>query len=160
MLKKMGRSGPFFISGEDMELHSLLETTLSGLGYELVDLEIGDRGKLIRLFIDKAGGVNIDDCALVSNHVTRLLAVELDYDYSRLEVSSPGLDRPLKKEGDFVRFVGETVQVKLRLALQGRKKFVGVLKGFQDGCILLDVDGSPVSLDLSSVDRARLVPRF
>lgn len=160
MPKKMGRSGPFFISGEDMELHSLLETTLSGLGYELVDLEIGDRGKLIRLFIDKPGGVNIDDCALVSNHVTRLLAVELDYDYSRLEVSSPGLDRPLKKEADFIRFVGETAQIKVRLALQGRKKFVGILKGFQDGCVLLDVEGELVSLELSNVDRARLVPRF
>ena len=160
MTKKMGRSGPFFISGEDMELHSLLETTLSGLGYELVDLEIGDRGKLIRLFIDKPGGVNIDDCALVSNHVTRLLAVELDYDYSRLEVSSPGLDRPLKKESDFTRFVGETAQVKLRLPHDGRKKFVGVLKGWQDGCLLLEVDGNVMALDFSNVDKAKLVPRF
>jgi len=156
----MGRRGPFFISGGDMELHSLLESTLSGLGYELVDLEIGDRGKLLRLFIDKPEGVNIDDCSLVSNHITRLLAVELDYDYARLEVSSPGLDRPLKKEADFIRFSGETAQVKLRLPLQGRKKFIGILKGVQDGCLQLEVEGHLMALDLANIDKARLVPKF
>lgn len=156
----MGRRGPFFISGEDMELHSLLESTLSGLGYELVDLEIGDRGKLLRLFIDSPDGVNIEDCALVSNHVTRLLAVELDYDYGRLEVSSPGLDRPLKKEADFVRFSGESAQIKLRLPLQGQKKFVGLLKGVKDGFLQLDVDGKVLDLELANIDKARLVPKF
>lgn len=156
----MGRRGPFFISGEDMELHSLLEATLSGLGYELVDLEIGDRGKLLRLFIDRPEGVNIEDCALVSNHVTRLLAVEFDYDYGRLEVSSPGLDRPLKKEADFMRFSGESAQIKLRLPLQGQKKFVGVLRGIKDGFLQLDVDGNVLDIELANIDKAKLVPRF
>ncbi len=138
----------------------MLESTLSGLGYELVDLEIGDRGKLLRLFIDSPDGVNIEDCALVSNHVTRLLAVELDYDYGRLEVSSPGLDRPLKKEADFVRFSGESAQIKLRLPLQGQKKFVGLLKGVKDGFLQLDVDGKVLDLELANIDKARLVPKF
>jgi ribosome maturation factor RimP len=156
----MGRRGPFFICGEDMELNSLLESTLLGLGYEMVDLEMSNHGKLLRLFIDKPGGVNIDDCALVSNHVSRLLAVEMDFDYDRLEVSSPGLDRPLKKESDFSRYCGETAQIKLRVPLQGRKKFVGVLKSVQDGCVQIEVDGNVVDLALSNIDKARLVPQF
>lgn len=156
----MGRRGPFFICGEDMELNSLLESTLQGLGYEMVDLEMSNHGKLLRLFIDKPGGVNIDDCALVSNHISRLLAVEMDFDYDRLEVSSPGLDRPLRKEADFVRFCGEKAQIKLRVPLQGRKKFVGTLKSVQDGQVQLDVEGNIVDFALSNIDKARLVPQF
>lgn len=143
-----------------MELHSLLESTLSGLGYEMVDLEISNRGKLLRLFIDKPDGINIDDCSLVSNHVSRLLAVEMDFDYDRLEVSSPGLDRPLKKVSDFHRFSGETVALKLRVPLQGRKKFDGVLQGVEDGQILMEVDGNIMRFDLENIDKARLVPKF
>ncbi len=156
----MGRRGPFFICGGDMELNSLLESTLQGLGYEMVDLEMSNHGKLLRLFIDKPGGINIDDCALVSNHISRLLAVEMDFDYDRLEVSSPGLDRPLRKEADFVRFCGETAQVKLRVPLQGRKKFVGILKSVQDGQVQLEVEGNVVDLAISNIDKARLVPQF
>jgi ribosome maturation factor RimP len=156
----MGRRGPFFICGEIMELYSLLESTLSGLGYELVDLEISNRGKLLRLFIDKEDGINIDDCALVSNHISRLLAVEMDFDYDRLEVSSPGLDRPLKKEADFLRFKGETAMVKLRVPLQGRKKFEGVLQGIEENKLLLEVDNGLVRFDLDNIDKARLVPKF
>lgn len=156
----MGRRGPFFICGEIMELHSLLESTLSGLGYEMVDLEISNRGKLLRLFIDKPDGINIDDCALVSNHISRLLAVEMDFDYDRLEVSSPGLDRPLKKEADFQRFKGETAMVKLRVPLQGRKKYEGVLQGVENGILQIEVDGNMLKFDLENIDKARLVPKF
>ncbi len=156
----MGRRGPFFISGEVMELHSLLESTLGGLGYELVDLEISNRGQLLRVFIDKPNGVNIDDCTLVSNHLTRLLAVELDYAYDRLEVSSPGLDRPLKKEADFIRFAGEVAQARLRLPIKGQRKFVGILRGVSGGCLQLETDGELISLDLANIDKARLVPKY
>ena len=83
-----------------MDLTALLEKTVGGLGYELVDLELANRGRLMRIFIDKAGGVDVEDCAVVSNHLTRLLVVE-GVDYDRLEVSSPGLDRPLKRPQDF-----------------------------------------------------------
>ncbi|MDP1897572.1 MAG: ribosome maturation factor RimP [Sulfurimicrobium sp.] len=143
-----------------MELYSLLESTLSGLGYELVDLEISNRGKLLRLFIDKPEGINIDDCSLVSNHISRLLAVEMDFDYDRLEVSSPGLDRPLKKISDFMRFKDQAVLVKLRVPLQGRKKFEGVLRGVEEGKLLIEIDESIVRLDLDNIDKARLVPIF
>ncbi|PWB52844.1 MAG: ribosome maturation factor RimP [Nitrosomonadales bacterium] len=143
-----------------MELHSLLEATLSGLGYEMVDLEISNRGKLLRLFIDKPDGISIDDCALVSNHISRLLTVEMDFDYDRLEVSSPGLDRPLKKQSDFQRFKGETAMIKLRVPLSGRKKFEGILQGVADGKLQLDVDGDVMRFELDNVDKARLVPKF
>jgi ribosome maturation factor RimP len=156
----VGRRGPFFICGEVMELHSLLESTLIGLGYEMVDLEISNRGKLLRLFIDKPDGINIDDCALVSNHISRLLAVEMDFDYDRLEVSSPGLDRPLKKESDFQRFKGETAMIKLRMPLQGRKKFEGVLQGVEDGKLQIEIDGNLLRFDLENIDKARLAPKF
>jgi len=142
---------------DDKRIASLLEHTLRGLGYEMVDLEISRTGGLLRVFIDRPGGVDVDDCAGVSNHLTRLFAVE-GVDYDRLEVSSPGLDRPLKKVEDFKRFAGERAQVKMRVPLQGRRNFVGVLRGASESEIQLEVDGNLLSLNLSLVDKARLVP--
>ena len=132
---------------------------MGGLGYELVDLELANGGRLMRLFIDKAGGVNVEDCAVVSNHLTRLLVVE-GVDYDRLEVSSPGLDRPLKRPQDFARFVGERAQVKVRLPLNGRRRFVGKLQNVGEVGIELDVDGELVSIGFSDIDKARLVPNI
>lgn len=143
-----------------MDLQTLVESTVQGLGYELVDFELSQRGKMLRVFLDKPGGVTIDDCAQVSNHLSRLLAVEMDYDYDRLEVSSPGLDRPLKKESDFVRFAGQKVQLKLRIPLEGRKNFIGMLQGIEAGEVQLDVDGVKTSIPLGNVEKARLVPQF
>ena len=142
-----------------MDLTALLEKTVGGLGYELVDLELANGGRLMRLFIDKAGGVNVEDCAVVSNHLTRLLVVE-GVDYDRLEVSSPGLDRPLKRPQDFARFVGERAQVKVRLPLNGRRRFVGKLQNVGEVGIELDVDGELVSIGFSDIDKARLVPNI
>ena len=141
-------------------LHTLLEHSITQIGYELVDLEMSNRGKLLRLFIDKPGGITIDDCALVSEHVSHLLAVEHDIDYDRLEVSSPGLDRVLKKEADFIRFVGNKVQIKLRVPLNGQKRFVGTLRGIEQGAVLIELEGSVLSLDLSNIEKARLSPEF
>lgn len=142
-----------------MALSELLESTLEGLGYELVDLERSPRGKLLRVFIDKSGGVNVDDCVAVSNHLSRLLAVE-NVDYDRLEISSPGLDRPLKRASDFIRFAGESVKLKLRVALQGQRNFVGILREVNDGVLKLEVDGKMLDLELSNLEKARLVPRL
>jgi ribosome maturation factor RimP len=139
------------------ELSALLETTVNGLGFELVDLELPGHGALIRVFIDRPGGVNVDDCAAVSNHLTRLFAVE-QVDYGRLEVSSPGLDRPLRKPNDFRRFEGQRAQVRVRVPVQGRKNFVGILRGVSDAQLQLEVDGALLSLDLAQVEKARLVP--
>ena len=139
-----------------MDVAKLVEITVNGLGYELVDFERSGRG-VLRVFIDKPGGISLDDCQVVSNQLTRLFPVE-NVDYERLEVSSPGLDRPLKKEADFVRFAGEKAQLKLRMPLAGRKNFVGVIGGVSDGILQLDVDGSQVAIELSNLDKARLVP--
>src|SRR5690348_5097752 len=123
-----------------MDLYGLLESTVTGLGYELVDVERSPHGRLLRVFIAKPDGVSVDDCVGVSYHLSRLLAVE-NIDYGRLEISSPGLDRPLKKTSDFIRFAGESAKLKLRVALQGQRNFVGVLRGVQDGILKLEVDG-------------------
>lgn len=141
-----------------MDVVKLVETTVNGLGYELVDLERSGRG-LLRVFIDKPDGIRVEDCEAVSNQLTRLFMVE-NVDYDRLEVSSPGLDRPLKKEADFARFAGQKVQLKLRMPMTGRKNFVGVIVAVNEGVVQLDVDGNAVSIELSNLDKARLVPTF
>jgi ribosome maturation factor RimP len=142
-----------------VDLAALLEKTVGALGYELVDLELANRGRLMRIFIDKADGVDVEDCAAVSNHLTRLLVVE-GVDYDALEVSSPGLDRPLKRPRDFTRFVGERVQVKVRLPLSGRRRFIGKLQTVGEVGIELDVDGELVSIAFSDIDKARLIPNI
>ena len=141
-----------------MDAVRLVETTLTGLGYELVDLEVSGRG-LMRVLMDKPSGITLEDCELVSHQLTRLFAVE-GVNYDRLEVSSPGLDRPIKKEADFVRFCGEKVQIKLRMPLAGRKNFSGILGEVQSGVLQVEVDGNWVSIELSNIDQARLVPTF
>jgi len=143
-----------------MDLHTLLESTLNGLGYEMVALELSNRGKMLRVFIDKPDGISLDDCTLVSNHLSKLLAVELDYDYDRLEVSSPGLDRPLRKEADFKRFSGEKAQIRLRVPREGQRSFVGILRDVHEGMLQLEVDGAVLSLDMANVEKARLVPNI
>ena len=140
-----------------MTLDTLLETTLNGLGYELVDMSMSAKSGLLRIFIDKEGGITLDDCTAVSNHLSNWLVVE-NIAYEHLEVSSPGLDRPLKKPEDFRRFAGEKVQIKLRMAIAGQRRFAGVIRGASTTQIELDVDGQAVMLDFSNMDTARLVP--
>ena len=139
------------------ELGALLERTIDGLGFELVEAELPRASGLIRVFIDSAKGINVDDCAAVSNHLARLFAVE-DVEYSRLEVSSPGLDRPLRQLKDFRRFAGERAQIRMRVPVEGRKNFTGILRGASEAQLQLEVDGALLSLDLTQVEKARLVP--
>lgn len=158
--KEQWAACPFFVCGKHfVDLAGLIEKTFHGLGYELIDLEQSNRGRLLRVFIDKAGGVNIDDCAAVSNHLTRLLAVE-GVDYDRLEVSSPGLDRPLKRPQDFERFAGERAQVRMRVPVNGRRKFMGILRNVGEGGFELDADGDIVKIAFADVEKARLVPNL
>ena len=133
-----------------------LSQTLSGLGYELVDLETS-RGGLLRVFIDKPGGITVDDCARVSHHLTRAFVVE-GIDYERLEVSSPGLDRPLKRLEDYARFAGQKASVRLKLPQEGQRRFEGVLAGTEGGEVLLEIDGKQRRFAWGDIDRARLVP--
>jgi ribosome maturation factor RimP len=140
-----------------MDLNGLLGGTVAGLGYELVDVERSARGRLLRLYIDKPGGVSVDDCAVVSRQVSRVLAVE-NVDYERLEVSSPGLDRRLRDERDFARFAGQKARVRMRVPVAGQRNFTGVVRGAGAGRIELEVDGRLVSLEIGEVEVARLVP--
>ena len=145
-----------------MDLIALIEKTVTGLGFELVDVEQSPRGRVLRVFIDKpekAGGIDVEDCALVSNHLSRVLAVE-NIDYDRLEISSPGLDRILKKQSDFERFSGSEINLRLRLPVNGRRNFNGVLHGLRDGKVALTIDTGEIELDFANIDKARLVPKF
>jgi ribosome maturation factor RimP len=158
-------------------LQDLVEKTVTQLGFELVDLEVSNRGKLLRVFIDKLNpkdtkdSVNIDDCVLVSNQLGNVLTVEHEIDYDRLEISSAGMDRVLKKEKDFLRFVGERAQIKLRVGIKDegvtavdtslpRKTFLGILKGIEAANVLIECDGVTYKLALSNIDKARLSPVF
>lgn len=142
-----------------MELNGLLESTVAGMGYELVGLERPARGRLLRIYIDRPGGVSVDDCAAVSHQVSRVLAVE-NVNYERLEVSSPGLDRLLRKEGDFARFAGQRARVRMRVPVDGQRNFVGVVREANAGRVQLEVEGGVVSLELGDVETARLVPNI
>ena len=142
-----------------MDLNGLLETTLGGMGFELVGVERPAKGRLLRVYIDKPGGITVDDCAVVSNQVGRLLAVE-NVAYDRLEVSSPGLDRLLKSERDFVRFAGQRARIRMRLPVDGQRNFVGVVREAGAGRLQLEVDGKVLSLEIGNVETARLVPNI
>ena len=136
----------------------VVESTLAGMGFELVDARASGGGRQLAVYIDRPGGITVDHCAEVSRHLSRVFAVE-GIDYDRLEVSSPGLDRPLRKPADFVRFAGNRVDVRMRTPdASGRKRFTGLLRGAQTGVAVLEVEGREVALDLNDIDRARLVP--
>src|SRR5512142_311286 len=122
-----------------MDVANLVETTLAGMGYELVDLELSGRG-LMRVFMDKPDGITLEDCERVSNQLVRLFTVE-GVAYERLEGSSPGLDRALKKEADFVRFKGQKAKFKLRVPVDGSKNFAGIIGELKDGVVHLDIEG-------------------
>ena len=108
------------------DIAAIVGAAVKGLGFELVDFErVG--GGMMRIFIDKPNGISVENCADVSNHLTRLFAVE-NIDYSRLEVSSPGLDRPLKSLDDFRRFSGLPVKVRLNTTVDSRKRFDGLVE--------------------------------
>jgi ribosome maturation factor RimP len=154
----------------NLQLVELIEKTLAGMGYELVDFERAAHG-LLRAFIDFApecidrGNITVDDCEKVSHQLVHVLTVE-NIAYDRLEVSSPGLDRPLKKIADYVRFAGQEVIVKLRVPMPGtahRKSFQGILCVPADGQLALEFEGNdgPAKLEftLADVDKARLVPQ-
>jgi ribosome maturation factor RimP len=143
------------------ELLKLLEPVVERLGYELADLEVrlGGKGGLIRVFIDKPEGIDLDDCEKVSLAVSALLDVEdpVPGNYN-LEVSSPGLDRKLTKVEHFQRFAGETLKVQMRFPIEGRRRFRGTLVSSDDENIVVEVDGESLSLPLKTIDTARLVP--
>lgn len=143
------------------ELAKLLEPTVERLGYEITDLEakVGGQSGFVRIFIDKADGISLDDCEKVSMAVSALLDVEdpLPGRYN-LEVSSPGADRKLTKPAHFERFAGETVKVQMRFPIEGRRRFGGKLLSADEENIVVEVDGESHTLPVANIDVARLAP--
>lgn len=141
------------------EIRRLVEGVVEGEGYELVDVELkgGGKHRVLRVFIDKEGGISHGDCQQVSDQVSTVLDVEdpIPSAYT-LEVSSPGLDRRLVKPKDFVRFEGHTVKIRTKSPLDGRKVFEGRLSGLEDGGIQLETPDGIVTIALEEVHEARL----
>lgn len=153
-----------------LPLRELIEKTVVGMGYELVDFEQAARG-LVRVYIDfgqseaEGASIAVDDCEKVTHQLLHVLTVE-NASYERLEVSSPGLDRPLKKLADYIRFAGQEAQLKLRLPMPGqshRKSFQGVLQAPEGDKLKLEFEGNDglavLEFTLADVDKARLVPK-
>ena len=142
------------------DLETLIEKLVTQLGYELVDFETINGGQILRIYIDKGDLIDIEDCTKVSNHVNNVLSVETDYDYERLEVSSPGLDRVIKKLNDFDRFKGQKIKIKTRFAIENRKNFKGTLSGTKGESIMIEVDNESLLIDFENIDKARLDPDY
>ena len=146
------------------QIAELVRGAVEAIGYELIGVEYLSRAKaghLLRIYIDSEHGVTLDDCQRVSHQVSGVLDVEdpIRSAYA-LEVSSPGLDRPLFEKAHFERFVGQVVRVKLNQALNGRSNYKGVIDSVQGDDIVLKVDGESVRFPFGQVASARLVPEF
>lgn len=148
---------------KDAALHALIEPVVSAMGFELWGIDHLSQGKHSRLviYIDHDDGVSVDDCADVSRQVSAVLDVEdpVPGEY-RLEVSSPGMDRPLFTLEQFERYAGHVVAVKLRLPFDGRRKFQGLLAGVESDEVLLQIDGEEYCFPIEGIDQARVVPQF
>jgi len=145
------------------DLRKLLEPGVAATGFELVEVELAGshHHPTLRVYIDGPAGVNVDDCARVSRQLSALLDIEdpLPGHYF-LEVSSPGLDRPLVKPEDFMKFVGETIKIKMQQPLLGRKNFCGRLVDVTADHVVIEVDRERFDLTFEGIERARLVPRL
>lgn len=146
-----------------VNLQNIIEPVVAALGYELVGIEYLPQGRrsLLRIYIDHVNGINLDDCERVSHQISGALDVEdvVRGQYT-LEVSSPGLDRPLFSQEQFARFIGSEVNIRLSVPVNERKKFKGVLRGINDGNVILLVDSEEISLPFSSIEKANLVPKY
>lgn len=142
------------------KVEQLIELPVESLGYELVGVEYikGGQDTILRIYIDAENGISIEDCERVSHQVSGILDVEepITAAYS-LEVSSPGFDRPLFKARDFERFAGSPAKITLKIPVQGRRNFTGILQGFADENILIEVDGEEYELPFSRLAKARLI---
>ena len=145
------------------KVQQLIEPVVEGLGYECVGIEFISQGKnsVLRIYIDTADGVVVEDCEKVSRQVSSVLDVEDPISgHYRLEVSSPGLDRPLFKEAHFTRFQGSVVKLKLAVPVLGRRNFTGTLVEKQGDLVIVEVDGEEFEIPFDDIDQARLVPQF
>ena len=139
-----------------IDLEALIEKNVSKMGYELVDFEIINKGELLRIFIDKPGSITIDDCVAVTNQLKHILTVEEEIIFDRLEVSSPGINRVIKKLQDFERFKGEKIKIKTRSPVEERKNFTGTLRGTKKDLILIEFNNILLEISFDNIEKARL----
>lgn len=148
---------------KDAALHAMVEPVVTAMGFELWGIDYQSQGKHTRLviYIDHENGVSVDDCADISRQVSAVFDVEdpIRGEY-RLEVSSPGMDRPLYTLDHFSRYRGHDVALKLRAPFEGRRKFQGLLAGVEGDDVLLQLDGEEYCFPIDSIDQAQVVPRF
>ena len=151
------------MSTKSEKLQQLFEPVVTALGCKLWGLELLPQGKgqLLRIYIDKADGIGVEDCERVSRQVSSLLDVEdpISGEYT-LEVSSPGADRPLYTLAQCEQFIGESVSIKLRFPYEGRRNFKGQLKGVEDGDVVVEVDSHEYLFPFDGVEKAHIIPRF
>lgn len=144
-------------------LEQMVSPVVTALGCEFWGLEYLTQGRYttVRIFIDGPKGVSLDDCERVSRQVSAVFDVEdpIDGEYT-LEVSSPGMDRPLYSEAQYLRYIGETISVRLRIARDGRRRFKGVITKVESGDVFLQVDGKEVQLSIDVIDKANVEPRY
>jgi ribosome maturation factor RimP len=143
------------------QLLTLLEPTVGALGYELVDIEFASAGGggLLRVYIDAPQGITLEDCERVSHGLSAALDAEDPIPGAyRLEVSSPGLDRVLRKREHYERFIGSRIRVELAEPREGRRRFTGALVEVPGETIAMDVDGRRFELPIRAIRKARLVP--
>jgi ribosome maturation factor RimP len=151
------------MASKQERLTDLITPVVVSLGCELWGLEYLTQGRYttLRIFIDGPNGVSLDDCEKVSRQISSVLDVEdpIDGEYT-LEVSSPGLDRPLYTEAQYARYIGETVSLRMRIARDGRRRFKGVINKVENGNLLLQVDNQEVTLLIDTIDKGNLLPRY
>ncbi|WP_455209032.1 ribosome maturation factor RimP [Kaarinaea lacus] len=144
-------------------IQALIEPAVAALGYELVGMEQLSQGRhsLLRIYIDSGDGITLDDCERVSHQVSGILDVEdVIHGHYSLEVSSPGLDRPLFSMDHFQRFIGKQAKIRLTTPLDGRRKFNGVIRAAGDNLVVLEVDTQEIELPFSAIEKANLVPEI
>jgi ribosome maturation factor RimP len=146
-----------------LKVRRIIEPVITAMGYELVGVEyVGQGGRpTLRVYVDAPAGITLDDCQRVSGHIGALLDVEdpLDMAYN-LEVSSPGLDRPLFEAKHFVQFTGRMAKIRMKFLIDGRRKFTGVIQGVQDGAVIILENDQEVVLPLAHIGKAHLVPNI
>lgn len=152
------------MSAKLKQLEEILRPVVEGLGYELWGIEFRSRGhdSMLRVFIDDAeNGIAIEDCEKVSRQISGVMDVEdpIQTEYT-LEVSSPGMDRPLFRLEHYQEFVGHMVKLRLRMAFEGRRKFQGLIKGVEGDEVVIVVDDHEYLLPFDSIDKASIVPAF
>lgn len=152
------------MSGKLKQLEDILQPVVEGLGYEFWGIEYRSRGyqSLLRVFIDDVeNGVGVDDCEKVSRQISGVMDVEdpIKTEYT-LEVSSPGMDRPLFRLEQYQAFVGHQVQIRLRMAFDGRRKFQGLIKAVEGDDVVVIVDDHEYLLPFDSIEKANIIPVF